>query len=110
MDGLRLMVVGLVMAVAVGCRKQDIRIARITVPQMNGKPCVERVVATIRQVPGVRGDMIEVDRQRRDVSVPYDSFKLSLKNIEYALAEVGFDANDIPADATARAALPETCR
>jgi copper chaperone CopZ len=93
-----------------GCRKQDIRIARITVPQMNNQACVDRVVSIVRRVPGVQGDLVTVDRERRDVAVPYESLKLSLKNIEYALAKAGFQANNIPADEKARAALPESCR
>jgi len=100
----------LMVGIAVGCRKQDIRIARIHVPQMSGQACADRVVSIVRRVPGVQTDMITVDRERRDVSVPYDSIKLSLKNIEYALAKSGFDANNIPADEKARAALPESCR
>ena len=101
----------LLMAVlAAGCRKQDIRLARITVPQMSGQGCVERVVGIARRIPGVQADRISVDRERRELTVPYDSLKLSLKNIEYALAEAGFQANDIPADEAARATLPETCR
>ncbi len=92
------------------CRRQDIRIARITVPQMNNQACIDRVVSIVQRIPGVQGDLVTVDRERRDVTVPYESLKLSLKNIEYALAEAGFQANNIPADEQARAALPESCR
>jgi copper chaperone CopZ len=92
------------------CRKQDIRTARITVPQMRNQLCVDRVVSVLRRVRGVQGDRIAVDRERQNVAVPYDSLKLSLKNIEYALAKAGFQANNIPPDEKARAALPESCR
>ncbi len=105
-----ILVLLLMVGMAFGCRKQDIRMARIHVPQMSGQACADRVVSVVRRVPGVQADMITVDRERRDVAVPYDSIKLSLKNIEYALAEAGFQANDIPADEKARAALPEDCR
>ncbi len=100
----------LMCGVLLGCRKQDIRIARIHVPQMSGQVCVDRAVSVVRRVPGVQTDMITVDRERRDITAPYDSIRLSLKNIEYALAKAGFQANDIPADEKARAALPESCR
>jgi len=103
-------VLSLVLLGTVSCRKQDVRIARIHVPQMSGQACADRVVSVVRRVPGVQADMITIDRERRDVSVPYDSIKLSLKNIEYALAKAGFQANNIPADEKARAALPESCR
>jgi copper chaperone CopZ len=104
------MVVLLVVGLGVGCRKQDIRTARIHVPQMGSQLCVDRAVSVVRRIPGVRGDQVVADRERRDIDVPYDSLKLSLKNIEYALAKAGFQANNIPADEKARAALPESCR
>jgi copper chaperone CopZ len=98
------------LAAVVSCRKQDIRIARIHVPQMGSQTCVDRAVTLVRRIPGVQADRVMVDRERRDIAAPYDSLKLSLKNIEYALAKAGFQANDIPADEKARAALPESCR
>ena len=100
----------LVVVLGAGCRKQDIRTARIHVPQMGSQLCVDRAVGVVRRVPGVMGDQVVVNRERRDIAVPYDSLKLSLKNIEYALAKAGFQANNIPADEKARAALPEDCR
>ncbi len=105
-----MIVLSLVVLGTVSCRKQDVRIARIHVPQMSGQVGVDRVVSVVRRVPGVKTDMIAVDRERRDITVPYDSIKLSLKNIEYALAKSGFQANNIPANEKARAALPESCR
>ncbi|NQU39312.1 MAG: heavy-metal-associated domain-containing protein [Lentisphaerae bacterium] len=94
----------------VSCRKQDVRMARITVPQMNSQDCADRVSMILQRIPGVLGDQVAIDRERRDVAVPYDSLKLSLKNIEYTLAKAGFEANNIPADEKARAALPESWR
>jgi copper chaperone CopZ len=104
------MLLSLVLAGTLSCRKQDVRTARIHVPQMAGPLCVDRVLERVRRVPGVLGDQVAVDSIRRDITVPYDSLKLSLKNIEYALAKAGFQANNIPADERARAALPESCR
>ena len=104
------LVVAVAVVLSAGCRKQDIRMARIHVPQMGSQLCVDRAVSVVRRIPGVRGDQVVADRERRDIDVPYDSLKLSLKNIEYALAKAGFQANNIPADEKARAALPESCR
>ena len=40
---------------------------------------------------------VEVRPNSRSVVVQYESLQLALKNIEYAIASVGFDANDVPA-------------
>jgi hypothetical protein len=100
----------LCLAAAIGCRRKDIRTARIHVPQMTGPECRELILAVVNKQQGVQGDKVTTNPARRDVVVPYDSLVLSLKNIEYALARAGFAANDIPADPAARAALPPACR
>jgi len=106
----RLAILLLCLAAAAGCRRKDIRTARIHVPQMAGDACRERVVAAVSRQQGVLGDKVTVDAETRDVVVPYESLVLSLKNIEYAISAAGFDADDIPADPEARAALPPECR
>ena len=49
-----------------------------------------------------------------EIDVTYDSMKLAIKNLEFAVAQAGYDVQaqpcDIAADPAARAALPETCR
>ena len=39
------------------------------------------------------------------MTVTYESIVASLKNIEFAIADAGFNANDIPANAEAAARL-----
>lgn len=84
--------------------------AIIHVPQMKNEACVARVVKALGNRPGVMRDAIEVDRQGCTVIVPYNSIELSLKNLEFAVAEAGFQANHVPADADAAAKLPPECR
>jgi copper chaperone CopZ len=101
----------LVVAVGlVSCRRVDLRTARIYVPNMKNRVCAERVANAVARVPGVRPDSIKVDATSRDVTVLYDSINLSLKNIEYAIADAGFGANDIPANPAAAQKLPPECK
>ena len=58
----------------------------------------------------VRSGDIVVDPVTRTVRVRYDSLKLSVKNLEFAIAKVGFAANEIPADPGAVKKLPAECR
>lgn len=77
---------------------------------MAGPDCELRVLTAVGRVSGVLTDDITIEQSSRDVIVPYDSLKLSLKNIEFTIADIGFAANDVPANEEARAALPEACR
>lgn len=109
----RITCVLLLAAASVSCRQRDLRTVRIDVPEMKNEACVAVVRKALSDVSGQRGDMIRsvaVDLPSRSVKVTYDSLKLSLKNIEFAIAEGGFRANDIPADEKAAKALPAECR
>ena len=95
---------------AVSCRCEDIRTVTIQVPGMKSPRCIERVVDAVARQQGVQRDKIIPDPVARNVVVTYDSMQLAVKNIEHAIADTGFQANEIPANESAREALPEECR
>ena len=105
-------IIGLVavLASAVSCRKQDIRTAAIFVPGMRTEACAQRIVVALGRGQNVNPEAIEIDLATRTVRVQYDSIKHSLKNLEFTVAEAGFDANGVPADEEVRRALPAECR
>jgi len=92
------------------CRKHDIRTVKIYVPGMKTAECAELVRNKLAKVPGVRPPSIRTDVRGRSVTVSYDSLFLSMKNVEFAVAELGFAANNIPANQDAAKALPAACR
>lgn len=98
----------LVMLGVAACRQVDIREKTIAVPQMTNATCEKIVVAALASTDGVFADKIRASGGH--VTVTYDSMKLALKNLEYAIASAGFDAGTTPADAKAREALPADCR
>lgn len=98
----------------VSCRRHDFRTARITVPEMKNKACAEIVhkavykeLARSKAMP--RDTKIEIDLTRRTVTVVYESLNIALKNIEFAIAEAGFKANEVPAKPEAVKKLPHEC-
>lgn len=97
-----------VLAAGAGCRKQDIRTVNIRVPRATGDVCRELVSNSVVRLDGVMSESIRFEEGA--VLVTYDSMKIARKNIEYAIAGAGFDANDIPAKPEAREALPVECK
>jgi len=85
------------------CRQQDIRTVTLTCPQVVGARAADVVVKALSKTDGVKVDSIRVEDGK--VTVTYDSMKLAIKNIEFTIAEAGFDADDIPADTKARDAF-----
>lgn len=95
---------------AVSCRTKDIRTVTIRVPEMKNQSCVQIVTEVIARQQGVLRETIAPDPVNRVVIVRYDSMQLAIKNIEHAVADAGFQANEIPADEKARQTLPADCR
>lgn len=94
---------------AASCRQNDYRTVAIHVPDMKNAACVEIVVRALATQQRIPGENIQVSMEQRSVTVKYDSLNRSLKNLEFAIADAGFRANDIPANEKAKAALPAEC-
>ena len=92
-----------------GCRMADIRTTEVLTPTVRNEAAAEHVRQALRPLRGVDHDKLVFDFDAGTVSVTYDSMQVARKNIELSIAYAGFDANDIPAEPAARAALPPEC-
>lgn len=101
----------LVLALTVtSCRQADVRTAAIFVPGMKNEACANLIVNQLAVSQGIHPTQIVVRLEAKTMEVRYDTLRQSLKNLEYAVADAGFDANDIPANEKVRNNLPEACR
>jgi len=92
------------------CRQSDVRAAEIKVPAMKNQACAQIIVNAIGRQVGVQPNGISVDFGARMVLVRYDSLVTARKNLEFAVAEAGFQANEVPAKPEAVKALPPECK
>lgn len=90
-----------------GCRQRDIRVTKVRVPNVCNAACEKIVIAALSKIDGIELD--KVTFADGTMTVTYDSLKLGIKNIEHAVKDAGFDANDFEADKAARAKLPAEC-
>lgn len=101
----------LVVAVLQGCRGYDKRTITISVPEMKNRECAQRIASALANKPGIGPEnKFSVDIDTRTVTITYDSMLLAKKNIEFLIADAGFSANEVPANAEAVKALPPECR
>ena len=100
----------LTLLLSVSCRETRPMKVSVYVPQLLGEPCLAVIRDALRGADGVYADQISFDMPSHTVVVGYDSMKTAIKNIEHAIADLGFDANTIPANAEARERLPADCR
>lgn len=100
--------VGLLVLGLASCRSQDIRTQTIRIPEVRTDVARAMVSNSLAQLEGVIGSSIRFENGA--VIVTYDSMKLALKNMEFAIADIGFAANDTPANAAKQSALPASAR
>ena len=93
---------------ACGCYRQDIRTLVVNVPQMKSVDCSKIIQGALSRIEGIVS--AEPNIEKRTISITYNSTKLAIKNIEFLIAGVGFDANDEQGKPEAKAALPSGCR
>ncbi len=92
------------------CRRHDIRTVDIRTPGIRCADCAALARRAILGLDGVRRDDLVIDVETGITRVTYDSLRLALKNLEHALNDAGFDANDMPASLEAVGRLPDECR
>ncbi len=110
MKNLLLVLLAVVVVLSVSCRRNDVRTVWISVPEMKNQACADHIKSALGKVKGIKNNMTEINLQDRVVLVPYESILMSMKNIEFYIAEAGFSANEVPANKKAQAALPAECK
>ena len=108
MKAVVLLVVALAGLACVSCRQHDVRTTTITCPRVTAGKAADIVVRALSRTDGVLPESIRIESGK--VTVTYDSMKVAIKNLEYVIAEAGFDAGEFPADPKAKETLPEELR
>lgn len=80
-----------------GCRVSDVREFTIRVPAMAGEEDVARIRKALAPLSGVNEEQGVFDVQKHTITLTFDSMVVAHKNIEIAIAEAGYDANEITA-------------
>lgn len=78
--------------------------------QTNGvcEQCKKRMMENVPQWPGVKE--CSYDTKTGKLTVSYDSKKTSVERLRSSVSKLGYDADDVKANAEARAKLPACCR
>ena len=70
--------------------------------------CKKRIETGLLYMPGVKNATVTVATST--IEVKYKKSKTNLKELEKAIAAIGYDANDLPADTEAYNNLPKCCQ
>jgi copper chaperone CopZ len=89
-------------------RKGAIETATIKVPTVQCQECKDRIEKYVRREEGVQ--KITVDYKRKIAKVTYLWDRTNVENVKAAIANAGYDADDVTADVEAYNKLPTCCK
>ncbi len=94
------------------CHRKNVQRLSVHVPMMNSEAGASLIKSAFITPDGaIEGvQQVETDLAAKTVYVTYDSRKIAIKNIEYTICHLGFEANSNKPDAAAQSRLPAECR
>ncbi len=82
--------------------------AKIKTPTIGCEDCKTRIEAYLKRYDGVT--YVLVNWRQKNVTVKYLTDRINIEEIKTAIANTGYDADDIPATEDAYNRLPKTCK
>lgn len=87
---------------------QKVEKAIIKTPTVQCESCKERIEKYLKKEDGV--SKVKVDYKRKTTTVTYLSSRTNIENIKTAIANVGYDADDVLANEESYKKLPVCCK
>jgi periplasmic mercuric ion binding protein len=89
-------------------RKGALETVTISVPTVQCEECKDRIEKYLTREEGVT--IAKVDYKKKTCKVTYYWDRTTVENIKTAIANTGYDAGDVTADAEAYKRLPTCCK
>jgi periplasmic mercuric ion binding protein len=89
-------------------RKGALETVTISVPTVQCEECKDRIEKYLTREDGVT--VAKVDYKKKTCKVTYYWDRTTVENIKTAIANAGYDADDVSADAEAYKKLPVCCK
>jgi mercuric ion binding protein len=89
-------------------RKGQFETATISLPTIQCEQCKDRIEKYMSREDGVKE--IKVDYKKKTCKVTYLWDRTTIENIKTAIANIGYDADDVTADDEAYKKLPTCCK
>jgi copper chaperone CopZ len=94
---------------AFGQQKQKaIETAKISTPTVQCEMCKKRIERYMSQEEGVQS--VKVDYKKHVTTVKYYTDRTNIENVKTGIANVGYDADNVTANAESYAKLPTCCK
>ena len=91
-----------VLAALAGCRRTDVRDFAVEIPGAT-EADMPAISKSLEPYAGVERDSLRFDVAKHVLTLRYDSMQLAKKNIEMAIAAIGFTANGVTPESIGKA-------
>ena len=82
--------------------------AVIKTPTVQCEQCKDRIESYLKREPGI--SVVRVDYKKKTTTVTYLTDRNNIEQIKTAIANAGYDADDVTADDDAYKKLPKCCK
>jgi periplasmic mercuric ion binding protein len=84
------------------------QVAKISLPTVQCEMCKNKIETYLKRYDGIM--MVNVNYRRKEATVKYLVDRISEEDIKAAIANVGYDANEVTANPEAYQKLPKCCK
>lgn len=98
----------LLLAVTGNGQQKAVVTVKISTPTIQGQPCKERLEQFLKYEEGVARAV--VDWRKKITTITYHTERTTIENLKTAIANNGFDADDIKANPEVYNKLPTACK
>ncbi|RYY61098.1 MAG: copper chaperone [Chitinophagaceae bacterium] len=82
--------------------------AKIKTPNVLCEDCKKRLTTYLDRYDGIQSTVVNF--RKGEVTVKYWTDRIDIEQIKTAIANAGYDADDVPAEESAYKRLPKTCK
>ena len=109
MKSIKLTLLALVGLVSIAFAQQkEVQKVVIKTPSVQCEMCKDRIEKYMSREPGITA--VKVDYKKKTTTVSYLTDRNDLEQIKAAIANVGYDADEVTAEETSYAKLPKCCK
>jgi len=96
------------LSLATSAQVKPLLTAKIKTPTVGCEDCKTRIETYLKRYDGIT--YVLVNWRRKETTVKYLTDRINIEEIKTAIANAGYDADDIPATEDAYKRLPKTCK
>lgn len=96
------------MAIAVSAQQKAIQTVKISTPTVQCQMCKKTIEDLLKRYDGIM--TVNVNVKKKETMVKYITDRVNEETIKAAIANAGYDANEIAANPESYKALPKCCK